>query len=54
MQGKLDLDDTKEKDKYYIALNNLFINQPFFKTKIFEFFFFYIKRVFSTNFDDIK
>ena len=54
MQGKLDLDDTKEKDKYYIALNNLFINQPFFKTKIFEFFNYDIKRVFSANSDDIK
>ncbi len=53
MQGKLNLDDTKPNDKYFVAFSNLFINSPYFKTKIFEFFDCDIKRVFAADKSDL-
>lgn len=52
MQTKISFNDNK--NKFYLGLSNVFINNPLFKAKIFEFFDYDIERVFNSNENDIK
>ncbi|MDO5437185.1 MAG: hypothetical protein Q4F80_03195 [bacterium] len=38
IQTKLPLNSSENKDKNYLLMRNILINNPFFKAKIFEFF----------------
>ena len=52
MQNKISLNENG-KDKFYIAISNILINNPLFKSKIFEFFNYNIERVFKTDKNDL-
>ncbi len=43
-----------DKNKFYVALSNILINNPIFKTKIFEFFDYDIEKIFYTTENDLK
>ncbi len=51
MQGKFNF--SNDKNKFYIALNSVFINNPLFKAKIFEFFDYDIEKIFYTTKNDL-
>ena len=53
MQNKLPLND-KNKDKYYIGISNILINNPLFKAKLFEFFDYDIIRLFQADKNDLN
>lgn len=53
LQKKLNLIDEGNKDKYYLGISNILINNPYFKAKIFEFFDYDIKRVFEADKNDL-
>lgn len=52
MQAKTSFD--KNRDKFYLGLSNILINNPLFKAKIFEFFNYDIERVFNSTKEDLK
>lgn len=54
IQTKLPLNSSENKDKYYLLMSNILINNPFFKAKIFEFFDYDIERVFEADKEDLK
>ena len=52
MQNKLSF--SKNKNKFYIALSSILINNPMFKAKLFEFFDYDIEKIFYTTENDLK
>ena len=52
MQNKFSF--SGDKNKFYVALSNILINNPIFKAKIFEFFDYDIEKIFYTTENDLK
>ena len=52
MQNKFSF--SSDKNKFYVALSNILINNPIFKAKIFEFFDYDIEKIFYTTENDLK
>ncbi|MCD8024287.1 MAG: DNA-processing protein DprA [Candidatus Gastranaerophilales bacterium] len=54
MQGKLNFEENPDKNKFYLGMSHILVNNPLFKAKIFEFFNFDIIRTFKADKEDLN